>query len=146
MTRTPENRESKTALSWTGRLAALASLGDAGRRRLFEYVAGQPAAVGRDDAAAALDMPRSTASFHLDRLVRDGLLTVEFRKRGGKGGPGPGRPAKLYSPLIAEVGASVPERHYDLAGEVMASAIHNMMAGGGSPLEALLETAYAKGR
>src|SRR6476620_1102200 len=138
-------REPSTRLSWAGRLAALASLGDATRRRLFEFVAASAAAVGRDDAAEALDLPRSTASFHLDRLVRDGLLAVEFRKLDGKGGPGSGRPAKLYRPAQEEVGASVPERSYDLAGELMASAIEESMSGR-SVREALLATSYARGR
>jgi len=146
MSRTAENRESGHALSWTGRLAALASLGDAGRRRLFQYVAGQPAAVGRDDAAAALNIPRSTASFHLDRLVRDGLLAVEFRKLGGKAGPGSGRPAKLYRPALDEVGASVPDRSYDLAGELMATAIESSMNAGGGVREALADASYSRGR
>ncbi|MDP9692767.1 UNVERIFIED_ORG: putative ArsR family transcriptional regulator [Arthrobacter globiformis] len=146
MSRPTENRESKTALPWTGRLAALASLGDASRRRLFEYVAGQPSVVGRDDAAAALGMPRSTASFHLDRLVRDGLLAVEFRKLGEKAGPGSGRPAKLYRPALEEVGASVPDRSYDLAGELMATAIESSMAAGGGVREALADASYSRGR
>lgn len=146
MSRPAENRESKTTLPWTGRLAALASLGDASRRRLFEYVAGSPSAVGRDDAAAALGMPRSTASFHLDRLVRDGLLAVEFRKLGGKAGPGSGRPAKLYRPALEEVGASVPERSYDLAGELMATAIESSIADGGGVREALADASYSRGR
>src|SRR6478735_5143890 len=146
MSRKPEDREPRTALSWTGRLAALASLGDASRRRLFEYVTGQPSAVGRDDAAAALDMPRSTASFHLDKLVRDGLLAVEFRKLGGKAGPGSGRPAKLYRPALDEVGVSVPERSYDLAGELMATAIESSIADGGAVREALADASYSRGR
>ncbi|MFC9350971.1 helix-turn-helix transcriptional regulator [Arthrobacter sp. NPDC057013] len=145
MSRKPEDREPRTALSWTGRLAALASLGDASRRRLFEYVTGQPSAVGRDDAAAALDMPRSTASFHLDKLVRDGLLAVEFRKLGGKAGPGSGRPAKLYRPALDEVGASVPERSYDLAGELMATAIESSIADGAGVREALTDASYSRG-
>ncbi|MEZ2389006.1 helix-turn-helix transcriptional regulator [bacterium RCC_150] len=135
-----------TGLSWLGRLSALASLDDGNRRRLYEHVCRETHAVSRDDAAMALGLPRSTASFHLDRLVRDGLLSVEFRKLGGKVGPGSGRPAKLYSPVLAEIGASVPERHYDLAGEVMASAIQSMVTSGGAPLETLLDTAYARGR
>ncbi|WP_120520058.1 helix-turn-helix transcriptional regulator [Arthrobacter celericrescens] len=134
-----------TGLSWRERLSALSSLGDDNRRRLYEYVCSVGAATGRDEAAAALGMPRSTVSFHLDRMVRDGLLGVEFRKPAGKGGPGSGRPAKLYVPLFAEIGVSVPERHYDLAGDVLASAIGSAMEGGGAAREALLGTARAKG-
>lgn len=139
-------QRSGSRLAWADRLAALASLGDETRRSLFEHVRSSPAAVGRDDAAAALSLPRSTASFHLDRLVRDGLLAVEFRKLGGRAGPGSGRPAKLYRPALDEVGVSVPERSYDLAGELMASAIEASMSGGGSVRKALVDTAYERGR
>ena len=89
-----------TKLPWNRRLAAVASLGDENRRMLFDYVASAAGAVGRDDAAAALGLARSTASFHLDRLVKDGLLAVEFRKLGGREGPGSGRPAKLYRAAV----------------------------------------------
>ncbi|OFI39861.1 transcriptional regulator [Arthrobacter sp. SW1] len=135
-----------TGLSWRERLSALSSLGDESRRRLYEYVSSMETPTGRDEAAAALGMPRSTASFHLDRLVRDGLLGVEFRKPVGKGGPGSGRPAKFYVPLFAEIGASVPERNYDLAGSVLAAAVSSAMDDdGGAAREALLASARAKG-
>lgn len=134
-----------TGLSWRERLLALSSLGDESRRRLYEYVSSMDTATGRDDAAAALGMPRSTASFHLDRLVRDGLLGVEFRKPVGKGGPGSGRPAKFYVPLFTEIGVSVPERNYDLAGSVLAAALSSAMDDGGAAREALLAAAHAKG-
>ena len=135
-----------TKLPWNRRLAAVASLGDENRRMLFDYVASAAGAVSRDDAAQALGLPRSTASFHLDRLVKDGLLAVEFRKLGGREGPGSGRPAKLYRAAVDEVVASVPERHYDLAGELLVSAIEAATSDGGSPREALLRAASAKGQ
>ena len=53
-------------------------------------------AVGRDEAAAAVGVTRALAAFHLDRLVRDGLLIPEYRRLTGRTGPGAGRPAKLY--------------------------------------------------
>jgi predicted ArsR family transcriptional regulator len=133
-------------LPWVRRIAALASLGDENRRRLFGFVASSPQPVGRDDAAGALGIPRSTASFHLDRMVQDGLLTVEFHKLGGRAGPGSGRPAKMYRTAQPEVGASVPDRNYDLAGELMAAAIEQSAAAGQPVLDALLTTSYAKGR
>jgi len=132
-------------LSWARRLAAVASLGDETRRNLFGFVASSARPVGRDEAAAALEIPRSTASFHLDRMVQDGVLTVEFRKLGGKAGPGSGRPAKMYRPAQPEVGASVPDRNYDLAGELMATAIEHSTAAGEPVRSALLATSHAKG-
>jgi predicted ArsR family transcriptional regulator len=130
---------------WNRRIAAVASLGDESRRRLFDFVVSAAEVVSRDEAAAAVGLPRSTASFQLDRLVQDGLLAVEFRKLGGKGGPGSGRPAKLYRATVREVAASVPDRNYDLAAELMVSAIEESAAGG-SARDALVRTAYGRGQ
>ncbi|WP_347107901.1 helix-turn-helix domain-containing protein [Paenarthrobacter sp. S56] len=128
-----------------GRITAIASLGDRNRRALYDYVRNAGAPVGRDEAAESMGMPRSTASFHLDRLVQDGILRVEFRKAAGKGGPGSGRPAKFYVPALEEVAASVPERSYDLAADLMASAIAASSTGVVPAKEALLATARSKG-
>jgi predicted ArsR family transcriptional regulator len=130
---------------WSRRIAAVASLGDATRRKLFDFVAAAQDAVGRDDAAGALGLARSTASFHLDRLVQDGLLAVEFRKLGGREGPGSGRPAKLYRAAVPEVAASVPDRNYDLAAELLVAAVEASSAGGVPAREALLGAAYTRG-
>lgn len=127
-------------------MAAVASLGDETRRKLFAFIASAEAPVGRDDAAGALGLPRSTASFHLDRMVHDGLLTVEFRKLGGREGPGSGRPAKLYRAGVQEVAASVPERNYDLAAELLVGAIEESATAGVPARAALLRSAYARGK
>jgi predicted ArsR family transcriptional regulator len=105
------------------RVAAVAALDDPVRRALYEHVATSEEPVGRDAAAAALGMRRSTAAFHLDRLAAEGLLVVEFRRLGGRSGPGAGRPAKLYCRPDREVSVSLPARHYDLAGDLLAAAI-----------------------
>ena len=131
---------------WAGRLAAVASLGDEKRRQLFEFVSASDGAVGRDEAAEAVDLPRSTASFHLERLVKDGLLAVEFHKPAGKTGPGSGRPAKMYRTAEPEIGAFVPDRNYDLAGELLAAAIEHSSSGGTPVREALLVTSREAGR
>jgi predicted ArsR family transcriptional regulator len=133
-------------LPWSGRLAAVASLGDEKRRQLFELITASDGAVGRDEAAMAVGLPRSTASFHLDRMVKDGLLAVEFHKPAGKTGPGSGRPAKLYRSAEREVGAFVPDRNYDLAGELLAAAIERSAAAGTPVHDALLATSHEAGR
>jgi len=133
-------------LPWIRKITAVAALGDENRRRLYEYVLSAGEAVSRDGAALALELPRSSASFHLDRLVREGLLRVEFRKSPEKTGPGSGRPSKLYRPDMDEVGVSVPERHYDLAGHLMAAAITRSQADGVPALEAMRDVAAAAGR
>src|SRR5947208_7959455 len=93
------------------RLAALAALDDPARRAVFDLVARAGTAVSRDTAAAALGVSRRVAAVHLDRLADQGLLAVEYRRPPGRGGPGAGRPAKLYRRADDEVAVSVPERH-----------------------------------
>jgi predicted ArsR family transcriptional regulator len=117
-------------------LEQLAALAEPVRRRLYQYVASRPAAVGRDEAAGAVGVSRALAAFHLDRLVEDGLLIAEYRRLTGRTGPGAGRPAKLYRPAAAEVEISLPPRDYRLAAGVFADALE-----GGEVTEA----AHARG-
>jgi predicted ArsR family transcriptional regulator len=126
-------------------ISAVRSLDDPARRTLYAFVRRSEAAVSRDDAAAALGMPRSTASFHLDKLVQEGLLAVEFRKLGGRKGPGSGRPSKLYRPTESEIAVSVPQRRYDLAAELMAAAIEETMRTGGNVQAAMERLAHDAG-
>src|SRR5215210_6878080 len=104
-------------------VAAVAALAEPTRRRVYEHVARQPAPVDRDEVAAAVDVPRTTAAFHLDRLVRCGLLDVHFERRTGRSGPGAGRPSKLYRRADRSIAVSLPERSYDLAGDLLAAAL-----------------------
>jgi len=103
-------------------LRGIAALADPLRRRLYRYVARSADAVGREEAAEAVGVAVHTAKFHLDRMVDDGLLTVEFRRLTGRTGPGAGRPAKLYRRAGRDFAVSLPERHYDLLSEVLAAA------------------------
>ena len=101
--------------------AGIGALAEPIRRALYTYVVAQPDAVGREAAAAAVDVPVHTAKFHLDRLVDDGLLQAEYRRISGRSGPGAGRPAKLYRRAEQQFSVSLPERRYDLAGSLLAT-------------------------
>jgi predicted ArsR family transcriptional regulator len=103
-------------------LGALCSLGDASRRRLYAYVAASETPVTRDEASSALDLDRSVAAYHLDKLVDEGLLEVSFARPEGRSGPGAGRTAKHYRRADRELQVSVPPRDYQLAAEVLARA------------------------
>ena len=92
----------------------IAALAEPVRRELYEYVVAQQDAVGREEAAAGVGVAVHTAKFHLERLVQDGLLDVEFRRLTGRSGPGAGRPAKLYRRSDTEWSVSLPARRYDL--------------------------------
>ena len=111
------------------RVTKLGALADPVRRALYRFVADQPGAVSRDQAADGIDVPRHTAKFHLDRLVDEGLLVTEFRRLTGRTGPGAGRPAKLYRRSRKEVAVSLPSRRYDLAGDVLADAVERSLGG-----------------
>jgi predicted ArsR family transcriptional regulator len=104
-------------------VASVAALSEPVRRELYCYVVAQDEPVSREMAAAGTGVAHHVAKFNLDRLVADGLLDVEYSRPAGRGGPGAGRPAKLYRRTARDISVSLPERRYDLAGRVMAEAI-----------------------
>jgi len=127
-------------------IVSVAALGDPLRRALYRYIVAQPGPVNRDQAAEALSIARHTAKFHLDRLVADGLLEVEFARPPGRTGPGAGRPAKYFRRAGGELSVSLPARHYDLAGRLFAEAVtesrHSLVPVG----DALARAAHDWGR
>ena len=125
------------------RADAAAALADPVRRDLYRLAAER--AIGRDEAAVALGIPRTTAAFHLDRLADAGLLTVSYVRRSGRTGPGAGRPAKLYVAATAELAVTIPERHYELAGDLLAAAAVRADDAGTPVREALATEAFAAG-
>jgi len=131
---------------FAARVSRLAALAEPARRALYRFVVEQPGPVSRDQAAEGVGVARHTAKFHLDRLVEEGLLRVEFRRLTGRTGPGAGRPTKLYRRAEGEVAVSVPERHYDLAGQLLAGAIEASAAAGTDVVDALHEAAAEHGR
>ena len=127
-------------------LAGVAALAEPARRALYDYVAGQPGPVSREEAADAVDLPLHSAKFHLDRLVERGLLEVEFRRLSGRSGPGAGRPSKLYRRSSRELSVSLPARRYELAGQVLGTAIDRCAYDGVPIHEAVRDAARAEGR
>jgi predicted ArsR family transcriptional regulator len=127
---------------WT----SVAALGEPLRRALYRFVAAQPEPVSRERAAVGVGVAHHVAKFHLDRLEADGLLEVEYGRPAGRGGPGAGRPAKLYRRSSRHISVSLPERRYDLAGSILADAV-TAAQDSGVPLDrSLHEAATAAGR
>ncbi|HSH59270.1 MAG TPA: helix-turn-helix domain-containing protein, partial [Acidimicrobiales bacterium] len=131
--------------SFDTRLSEIAKLDQPLRRGLYELLAERDDWVGRDDAADALDVPRSVAAFHLDKLAAAGLVEVSFERPPGRSGPGAGRPAKRYRRSDKEVSVSLPDRRYDLAGALLADAVRDATATGRPVEEALAEAARRTG-
>ncbi len=129
----------------TDPLSALAALSEPRRRRVYEHVASLRAEASRDQVAVALGVARSVAAFHLDKLVGAGLLEVRYRRPPGRGGPGAGRPAKWYRRGAGEITISVPERHYDLAAELLARAVERAGDGAAGIEGVLADVARAHG-
>ena len=122
-------------------IETVASLADPVRRDLYLYVRRQGEPVGRDQAAKGLGISRALAAFHLDKLAAAGLLETSFRRLKGRGGPGAGRPSKLYAPSAEPIELQLPERRYQTAGKVMARALAE-----GESRTALRRAARAEGK
>jgi predicted ArsR family transcriptional regulator len=127
-------------------VAAVSTLDDPARRALLDLVTRSERAVSRDEAAEALGLSRRAAAFHLDRLAEKGLLEVEYRRLTGRTGPGSGRPSKLYRRPQEEVAVSIPERRYDLAGDLLAAAVEESTRTGEPARDVLLRLAGDAGR
>lgn len=127
-------------------VSGVGALAEPARRALYLYAAAQIEPVSREQAAAACELPLHSAKFHLDRLVEEGLLEVEYRRLSGRTGPGAGRPSKLYRRSDREVSVSLPERHYDLVGDVLAAAIEESTRAGVPVQRAVVSVAGDRGR
>lgn len=127
------------------RIAGIAALDQPLRRDLYRLLSHAGRWMGRDEAAKELNISRSVAAFHLDKMVESGILETHFARVSGRSGPGAGRPSKLYSPTESEVSASVPDRRYDLAGSLLAAAVTESASSGSPVEECLRSVAYAAG-
>ena len=127
------------------RIAAIAALDQPIRRDLHRLMSERGRAISRDEAADALGVGRSVAAFHLDKMVEAGLADVTFERLSGRTGPGAGRPSKLYRRAANETSVSVPERHYDLAGSLLATAVEEAARTGAPVQECLSAAARAAG-
>jgi predicted ArsR family transcriptional regulator len=127
------------------RISSIAALDQPLRRGLYRLLSERDGWVTRDEASQALDVPRSVAAFHLDKLAAAGVVETTFERTSGRTGPGAGRPAKLYRRATGELAASVPERRYDLAGLLLATAIAEADRTGAPVADCLSAAARAAG-
>ena len=130
---------------FAAQVSKVGALAEPARRALYLYVVAQPEPVSRDQAAAGAGLPRHTAKFHLDKLVADGLLDTGYRRLSGRRGPGAGRPTKLYRRSGRQVAVTLPPRHYDLAGQILARAVEDAARDGVPVLQAVQRAAVEAG-
>jgi predicted ArsR family transcriptional regulator len=103
------------------RWQAVGALVDPVRRALFDIVRRARHPMTREQAAEAGAISRSLAAFHLDKLVDAGLLRAHYDE--GERPKGRGRPPKVYAPVDDAVIVAIPERRYELVGQILADAI-----------------------
>src|SRR6188508_370333 len=124
-------------------LTGLSHLDDPLRRQLYEYVIESNGPVSREQAAAA-SIGRTLAAYHLDKLAEAGLLTVSYQRPAGRGGPGAGRPAKLYTRTAREISVSVPPRDYELLARLLVASVEQDASG--AVQQAVNSAAHEAGR
>ena len=126
--------------------AGIGALADPVRHRLYQSVCAQPAPVSRDQAADAVGIAHHQAKFHLDRLTAEGLLETDYARLTGRSGPGAGRTSKLYRRARRDIAVSLPQREYELAGRLMATAIAQSARTGEPVVEVLKRVARDYGK
>lgn len=121
----------------------MAALEDRLRREIYLLIRRARRPLTREEVAGQTGISRRLAAFHLDKLVERGLLRAHYARPPGRAGPGAGRTAKYYQPSDLEVEVSIPERRYDLAGQLLVKAI--LSQPGGRPAEDALRVAREEG-
>jgi len=126
--------------------SGIGALADPVRHQLYRFVCSQPAPVSRDQAADAVGIPHHQAKFHLDRLTAEGLLESDYARLTGRSGPGAGRTSKLYRRAGRDIAVSLPQREYELAGRLMATAIARSASTGEPVVDVLNRIAHEYGQ
>lgn len=101
----------------------LSTLDDDLRRSMYLFARRQPGGVNRVEVAKGFGVSPKLAGFHLDKLADEGLLSFHYARPPGRSGPGAGRPAKIYKASDAKIEVSLPERRYDLVGNLLVDTI-----------------------
>lgn len=120
-------------------------LADAQRRRVYLAVRRSERGLTKDAVAAALDISRELASFHLEKLLKAGLLQAHFERSAASRRSGAGRPAKHYVAADVDIALRIPERRYDVAAQIMMRAVAQTPSGD-SPARHAVTIAHQTGR
>jgi len=124
------------------RWQAIAALIDPVRRALYDYVRRQDHPVTREEAAEVRSVSRNLAAFHLDKLVDAGLLRARYEAPADQP-RGRGRTPKVYEPAGDGLALTIPQRRYELVGEILTDAIAEDPTNAGDAAQRL---AFDRGR
>jgi len=123
---------------------SIAVLGEETRRRVYLLVRARRTGISREETAVALGISPKLAAFHLEKLLKAGLVKASYARPAGRAGRGAGRTAKFYSPSDVEIEVSLPERRYDRMASILVDAVLEARPGE-SAHEAALRVAHDKG-
>ncbi|HEX2090596.1 MAG TPA: helix-turn-helix domain-containing protein [Actinomycetota bacterium] len=115
--------------SFEQQVSSIAALADPVRNAIYRLIVARGNDVSRDQVAAALNIPRSQATFHLEKLTEQGLLETTYRRLSERRGPGAGRPSKLYRRAGRQFEINLPPREYELAARALAQAVEGRPTG-----------------
>lgn len=101
-------------------IRAVAALGDARRRRLYDFIRVARRPISRDEAASAVGISRKLAAFHLDKLVEAGLLRSQLATFGTAR---VGRRPKVYEPADTDIQVSIPARRHEMLADILTQAV-----------------------
>ena len=106
-----------------------ASLGNATRRGIYIAARESSEPLTAPTVAAAFGIHPNVARHHLERLVRDGYLTVSPRRAPSRKAPRTGRPAKGYTVSQQEIDLRYPTRRMDLLAALLLEVIDELGPG-----------------
>jgi predicted ArsR family transcriptional regulator len=123
-------------------IVRLCALDDPARRAAYLAVrsAGRP--LTRAEVADEVGISVRVATFHLEKLLAEGLLEATYAR--GEESASVGHPAKRYRPTDVDLELSIPPRRYDLAAEILAAALDKTVSH--PPEETLADVAADYGR
>ncbi|HEX2069581.1 MAG TPA: helix-turn-helix domain-containing protein [Actinomycetota bacterium] len=109
--------------SFEQQVSSIATLADPVRNAIYRFDVARGNDVSRDQVAAAVRIPRSQATFHLEKLAEHGLLETTYRRLSERRGPGAGRTSKLYRRARRQFVVNLPPREYELVARALAQAM-----------------------
>jgi predicted ArsR family transcriptional regulator len=110
---------------------------------MYDFIRSARRPVTREQAAEAVGISTKLAAFHLDRLVRAGLLRSSYRRDGGLRKVG--RTPKVYEPVALDVQISLPARRHEVLATILMDAV-TTHGNGETTRQAIERVARERGR
>jgi predicted ArsR family transcriptional regulator len=102
-------------------IKAVAALDDPLRRGMFRFIRQSHQPVTREAAAASAGISRKLAAFHLDKLVKAGVLRAHYEPVGGVRKVG--RTPKVYEATDTDINIHIPPRQHELLADFLLEAV-----------------------